>query len=147
MIEDQLPLIEDQPPPQPSQGDLWQLLIDEMRQHTASYNLVANYTIKNMEERRRLGIERYGTPVQPFNGRDALVDAYQESLDLLVYLKQCECEMGESDPTGYDAKSNLYVIQSMIVQAKDICDELGELMIRKENRLRANEGRNSRSTD
>ena len=26
--------------------------------------------------------------VQPFNGRDALVDAFQEALDLCVYLRQ-----------------------------------------------------------
>lgn len=27
-------------------------------------------------------------PLQPFNGRDALVDAYQEAVDLAVYLRQ-----------------------------------------------------------
>lgn len=44
--------------------------------------------VRDMEERNRLGIQRYGTPLQPFNGRDSLVDAYQEALDLVVYLKQ-----------------------------------------------------------
>ena len=38
--------------------------------------------IADMEDRRRLGIARYGTPLQPHNGRDALVDAYEEALDL-----------------------------------------------------------------
>jgi hypothetical protein len=28
------------------------------------------------------------TPLQPHNGRDALADAYQEALDLVVYLRQ-----------------------------------------------------------
>lgn len=41
-----------------------------------------------MEERERFGILKYGTPVQAGNGRDALVDAYQEALDLCVYLRQ-----------------------------------------------------------
>lgn len=40
------------------------------------------------ERSKRLGIERYGTPVQAGNGRKALVDAYQEALDLAVYLRQ-----------------------------------------------------------
>lgn len=42
----------------------------------------------DMKERDTVGRERYGTPLQPFNGRDALVDAYQEALDLVVYLRQ-----------------------------------------------------------
>ena len=45
-----------------------------------------------MEERRQVGIERYGTPLQPNNGRDALVDAYQEALDLACYLRQSIAE-------------------------------------------------------
>jgi len=62
--------IKDQPAPRDSQGDVWLLVI------------------KDMEDRRLLGIERYGQPVQPHNGRDALVDAYQEVLDCAVYLRQ-----------------------------------------------------------
>lgn len=69
-----MPDITDQPPPVPSSGDVWALVLADM------------------EERRRLGIARYGTPLQPHNGRDALVDAYQESLDLAVYLRQAIAE-------------------------------------------------------
>lgn len=36
----------------------------------------------------KFGRRKYGTPLQPFNGRDPLVDAYQEVLDLAVYLRQ-----------------------------------------------------------
>ena len=41
-----------------------------------------------MIERDQLGRERYGVPLQPHNGRDALVDSYQEILDAAVYLRQ-----------------------------------------------------------
>lgn len=34
-----------------------------------------------------MGRARYGTPLQPFNGRDQLADAYAEALDLVVYLR------------------------------------------------------------
>ncbi len=44
--------------------------------------------IKDMEERDRLGRAKYGIPLRSFNGRDPLVDAYQEVLDLSVYLRQ-----------------------------------------------------------
>lgn len=64
-------MITDQPPPQPNANPtVWGLVIADMNQ------------------RDRVGRERYGTPLQPFNGRDALVDAYQEALDLAVYLRQ-----------------------------------------------------------
>jgi hypothetical protein len=44
--------------------------------------------IKDMEKRNSVGIERYGVPLQAFNGRDSLQDAYEEALDLAVYLRQ-----------------------------------------------------------
>lgn len=61
----------DQPPPKMSDGPaVWDLVIADMR------------------ERDSLGASRYGVRSQPHNGRDALVDAYQEALDLVVYLRQ-----------------------------------------------------------
>lgn len=44
--------------------------------------VIQDLVLKDIAERKRLGIERYGAPLQPFNGRDALLDAYQEALDL-----------------------------------------------------------------
>ena len=43
--------------------------------------------MNDMKERRLMGIKKYGTPLQPNNGRNTLVDAYQEALDLVVYLR------------------------------------------------------------
>ncbi len=64
-------LIDDQPPPVPNDRPaVWELVIADM------------------QDRDRVGRARYGTPLQPHNGRDALVDAYQEALDLVVYLRQ-----------------------------------------------------------
>jgi len=42
----------------------------------------------DLEERERIGVQRYGTVLQAHNGRDALVDAYQEVLDLACYVRQ-----------------------------------------------------------
>ena len=44
--------------------------------------------MKDLQERKAIGIARYGTPLQANNGRDALIDAYQEALDLCIYLRQ-----------------------------------------------------------
>lgn len=63
--------INDQPPPVPNDRPaVWDLVIEDMR------------------SRDQTGLSRYGTRLQPHNGRDALVDGYQEALDLCVYLRQ-----------------------------------------------------------
>lgn len=62
---------DDQPAPTPTdERPVWELVVEDML------------------ERNRDGIEKYGTPLQATNGRDALKDAYQESLDQTVYLRQ-----------------------------------------------------------
>lgn len=43
--------------------------------------------VEDMKARDQLGRDRYGAPLQPGNGRNSLVDAYQEVLDLAVYLR------------------------------------------------------------
>lgn len=49
----------------------------------ASWDLV----LADMKERDQFGKSKYGMSLQPGNGRDALADAYQEALDLAVYLR------------------------------------------------------------
>jgi hypothetical protein len=61
------------PEPEPQTNDrpaVWGLVVDDMRARDA------------------MGAAKYGTRLQPHNGRDALADAYQEALDLAVYLRQ-----------------------------------------------------------
>lgn len=48
--------------------------------------------IEDLRERREKGIESYGVPLRAFNGRDALQDAYEEALDMCLYLKQLMIE-------------------------------------------------------
>jgi hypothetical protein len=54
-----------EPDPVPSEGDVWAEVIADMA------------------DRREFGIAKYDTPLQRFNGRDAMTDAYQEALDLV----------------------------------------------------------------
>jgi hypothetical protein len=49
---------------------------------------IQDLVIADIEARKAVGLERYGTLLQPFNGRDALMDAYAEALDLCQYLRQ-----------------------------------------------------------
>lgn len=57
---------------------------------------VQDMVINDLVTRLRVGIARYGTPLQPHNGRDALRDAYEEALDLACYLRQAIAERDTS---------------------------------------------------
>lgn len=61
----------EQPSPKPNNSTpIWELVIGDMA------------------GRDRVGRKRYGVPLQAGNGRDALRDAYEESLDQVAYLRQ-----------------------------------------------------------
>lgn len=49
---------------------------------------IQDLVIEDMRARKEVGLKKYGTALQGFNGRDALMDAYQEALDLVNYLRQ-----------------------------------------------------------
>ena len=98
-------MLQDQPPPTPGDGDVWQAAIEYAR---ATLPLPpALFAL--MCERRLLGIERYGTPLQLRNGRVTLVDGMQEALDGFVYAMQAHLEQRTTRvlPTVW-----LYVLQA-----------------------------------
>ncbi len=81
----------EQPSPVPNDRPaVWDLVIDDMRARDA------------------LGRARYGTPLQAGNGRDALRDAYEEALDLAVYLRQAIAER--------DARQLFKIINSEMIE-------------------------------
>lgn len=49
---------------------------------------IVDLVVDDFRERKTKGIERYGKPLQPMNGRDPLIDLYQELLDSVVYCRQ-----------------------------------------------------------
>lgn len=55
--------------------------LPETNDHPAIQPLV----IADIERRMEVGVQRYGTLLQPENGRDMARDAYEEALDLVVY--------------------------------------------------------------
>lgn len=65
----------EQPPPQPNTS-----------------RPIADMVLEDIAARVELGLQRYGTKLQANNGRDALMDAYQEALDLVFYLRQAIAE-------------------------------------------------------
>jgi hypothetical protein len=64
-----------QPMPKPAEGPaIWDLVMADMG------------------ARDRVGTQRYGQRLMANDGRDALRDAYEEAMDLAVYLRKCMFE-------------------------------------------------------
>ena len=104
-------LVTDQP--NPTKNDkpaVWDLVLSDLKNPlyaTGFAQNVIDLVASDMKERDKIGIERYNTRLQPFNGRNALVDAYQESLDCSVYLRQA-IEEGKSN-LGYIYSSQIRI--------------------------------------
>jgi hypothetical protein len=58
---------------------------------------IQSMVIADIERRRQVGIERYGTALQPHNGRNALLDLYEELIDAAMYVKQRLVEEGTAE--------------------------------------------------
>lgn len=84
---------EQQPAPTEGQGDaVWPLIFDDTKL------IIPDWFRADMKERHELGLKRYGVPLRVWNGRDSVVDAYQEALDLAVYAMQARARLGNPTP-------------------------------------------------
>jgi hypothetical protein len=95
-------LNQQQPLPTPNgRRASWDLVIAEIEIEWEAHrdDRLMELLIADMRERDLLGTKKYGVRLQSHNGRDALIDAYQEALDLVVYLRNArdECEPYSTD--------------------------------------------------
>lgn len=75
----------------------------------SSHDLV----IEDMERRKGFGLVKYGTLLQHDSGRNHLLDAYEEVLDLAVYLRsQIEHERALAGTELASATTDLYVARA-----------------------------------
>lgn len=49
---------------------------------------IVDLVVKDLKERKELGLQRYGVALQAHNGRNALQDLYEELQDAVIYLRQ-----------------------------------------------------------
>jgi hypothetical protein len=99
--------VTDQPAPVPNDGTpIWELVVADMH------------------ARDQLGRERYGTPLQAGNGRDALRDAYEETLDLAVYLRQA---LAERDAKQIQHTITLTIVPDLTVVRAEFDKVLAEV--------------------
>jgi hypothetical protein len=53
---------------------------------------VLDFVVQDFKDRAAFGFKKYQTYLETNNGRDALIDAYQEAIDLVMYLRQAILE-------------------------------------------------------
>jgi len=98
----------DQPLPKPGQMFVQEHMISELRRHIDFHDMnTEDAIVRGLEARRELGISKYGTALQTFNGRDALTDSWEEAIDLWTYLNQLDMEDGDCGSLPDIAKSIL----------------------------------------
>ena len=99
---------------------------------------VLDLVLKDLTDRAEVGKERYGTYLETHNGRDALMDAYQEALDLSMYIRQaieeknkehrtfCEVrKLKAGDHAGYQGP-DFYGFSLLLVNGIPMIDGSGE---------------------
>lgn len=95
---------------------------------------VQDALIKLIEERKQLGIQRYGSPLMTHNGRDSVRDATEEALDLTVYLMQVGMEMRDLRDTLERTRTLVEDMRTWCSPhgvAKDYADRILEVMDQK----------------
>ena len=69
---------------------------------------------RDIEDRKRAGVAKYGTPLQGYNGRNPVMDLYQELLDAANYMRQHMWEEVDAGRYGYDHKEWLTKYQALL---------------------------------
>lgn len=80
----------------------------------------------NLEARRQIGIQRYGQAHVPFNGRDTFLDAYEELLDMLIYMTSLR---------RMQAADREKLIEVVAAAMKSEVPEIGDALARRGERL------------
>jgi len=92
--------------------------------------------IEDLKRRSEAGEKKYGTVLRAHNGRDCLVDAYQEALDLCQYLRQRieekSMEVEEvkgliQDAVSYETR---FIHKEDIIGFNQWCERLAEKIVR-----------------
>jgi hypothetical protein len=98
--------------PDPIQNEkpaAWDMVIKDIQTYSFLFPAddVTAAVIADMKARDEWGLSKYKTRLQPFNGRDALIDFYQELLDAAVYSAQYIYELDQEDGKADDEYRDL----------------------------------------
>jgi hypothetical protein len=97
------------------------LVIEDLERYPARSDPERRAVIALLAERKRVGLERYGSLLQAGNGRDARRDLLEELADAAVYAKQL-AEEDRHDPAPCGACIAYEHITSALFRAVQIAE-------------------------
>lgn len=128
----------DQPPPVATgRRPVWDIVIEyvDRRRDANAYGKtgVVGRVISDMRDRDLVGRQRYGVPLTAGNGRDHLVDAYQEQCDFAAYAAAQLDEWGIDPETylggiGGATGWRMHLVQQMFRTSVDLLLQLRALI-------------------
>jgi hypothetical protein len=100
--------------PVPNGGrPIWEMVVEDMKARV----------IGDMRERDKFGRDKYGVPLQAFNGRPTIIDLYQEALDITVYIRAEIEERAILERELKDAKEEIALLKSRIAELSPLSGE------------------------
>jgi len=105
-----------QPMPCPGRDDVAAWVSADLEQMVDDPEL-AEAIDADLDDRVQVGFHRYGTRLQTFNGRDFLVGAYQEAIDLAMYTRGAILEQDSPGPDGAESQDELWDLYHLAWQA------------------------------
>jgi len=111
-----------QPPPTTGEGEsVWPLIFN------STGLVIPDWLRADMRARHEIGVTKYGTPLKVWNGRDAVIDAYQEALDLIVYARQARERLEPYSLRKHETINVHLALDLVLHNAIQIACHLGEL--------------------
>lgn len=117
---------------------IWPRLMAMMR--SSSVPLPESFLL-DCEQRDLMGRKKYGEPLHPFNGRNAVQDAYEEALDLIAYTHQASEEFSVKElediancgdwPTSLGYGCELNEIVAIRNQAIELAGRLKAVLLKR----------------
>ena len=107
------PIVDQPDPVHTGRRPTWDIVMSYVQQRLPAE--MATLVLVDMRDRDLVGRERYGTPLTSHNGRDHLVDAYQEILDSVVYLANELDEHGADPETRVDLSIPVHLRKRLTV--------------------------------
>lgn len=93
--------------------DVFEAAISELLEEERG-NIDAQNVAADLQYRSEVGLRTYGVRLQPFNGRDALIDLYEELLDAYVYATQFDMELDTYSRFTEEVKEPLLHVASTL---------------------------------
>ncbi len=118
------PAVIDQAPPGKSDGeDVMELVVEDIQETDRSD---WGALVDGIRRRKKMGYEEYGMILRTENGRSFLIDAYQEAIDLCVYLRGL---IEELESKGEGAANDGVYLRDEYIAALNTANKLHNLVM------------------